>query len=241
MAIVRCQCGANVRVPDQAAGSFRCPRCRTELAVPVAAAPVGVAAGAPGISDSAPSTTSIATSSVCPICQTGIAAHEAAVNCPTCQTPHHQECWNEIGGCAIYGCESAHASGKPDEEQQATSAWGDVKTCPMCGEQIKAIAVKCRYCGMNFDTVDPLNAQDLRNRIAKEQGSKSMRGATITLFVLSVIGLLAPIMLIISLVWVLRNREALAKTGPAYLVLGYAAIILSGAFTLMMVLLLLLS
>src|SRR5262245_57241008 len=135
MAIVRCQCGANVRVPDQAAGSFRCPRCRSELMVPAAA--VGITAAPVGAGPIA-STTSVATGAVCPICQTGIASNEASTNCPTCHTPHHQECWNEIGGCAIYGCESAHASSKPDEQEPAMSAWGDIKTCLMCGEQIKA-------------------------------------------------------------------------------------------------------
>ena len=24
--------------------------------------------------------------------------------CPTCRTPHHSDCWQYNGGCAIYGC-----------------------------------------------------------------------------------------------------------------------------------------
>src|SRR5205809_1051321 len=122
MAILTCQCGAKVRVPDGATGTFRCPRCQVALvasAAPVAA-PVG--AGAPSMPPPLPppippgmdpqirsigdSSSSLASAS-CPTCQTGIAAHEAAVSCPSCGQPHHQECWDEVGGCAIYGCQSA--------------------------------------------------------------------------------------------------------------------------------------
>lgn len=41
----------------------------------------------------------------CPVC--GGHEEHAVHECPTCQTRHHQECWDWIGGCSIFGCASA--------------------------------------------------------------------------------------------------------------------------------------
>ena len=32
---------------------------------------------------------------------------ELAIECPSCETPHHRQCWRENGGCTVYGCTSA--------------------------------------------------------------------------------------------------------------------------------------
>jgi len=39
----------------------------------------------------------------CPVCATAV-EHDEVV-CPRCQTPHHRECWEYTGGCAIFGCD----------------------------------------------------------------------------------------------------------------------------------------
>jgi hypothetical protein len=41
---------------------------------------------------------------VCPYCQSPITEDEEHVRCPACHTPHHRSCWQENGGCAVYGC-----------------------------------------------------------------------------------------------------------------------------------------
>jgi len=38
----------------------------------------------------------------CPVCGTDVI--EQPKTCPRCATPHHRECWDYAGGCAIFGC-----------------------------------------------------------------------------------------------------------------------------------------
>src|SRR5205807_486639 len=51
---------------------------------------------------------------VCPYCRTEIeptASTEGITTCEGCNTPHHQECFAENGGCTLFGCKFA----PPDE------------------------------------------------------------------------------------------------------------------------------
>ena len=51
----------------------------------------------------------------CPFCSTEVAPESAAC-CRSCETLHHQDCWNEFGGCSVFAC-GDHAAqaldGKP--------------------------------------------------------------------------------------------------------------------------------
>ncbi len=171
----------------------------------------------------------------CPICQSAIGADEGVLTCPECRQVHHRECWVEVGGCGTYGCKHAPS---PDDEKRADvaphAAWGDTKKCPACKENIKAIALRCRYCGTDFATVDPLSVQDLHDQAEIVAAQRAMRMTVSVLFVLSLIGCLAPLMLIIDLAWVLPNRRPLAKAGPFYVVLGYSSIVVSAVYSVLM-------
>ncbi len=45
---------------------------------------------------------------ICPYCRTEIGSLEGErIDCPGCGTPHHSDCFQENGGCTIFGCSKA--------------------------------------------------------------------------------------------------------------------------------------
>ena len=223
--IIACECGTHVRLPkDSASRAFRCPACKTALALTVDAKILStkqLQAGDPG--------------ATCPICQTAITAAEFIVTCPQCDQVHHRECWSEIGGCGTYGCEQAPSIDKSESTAAAPlTAWGDTKKCPMCGETIKSIALRCRFCDTDFDTADPLTIKDLHRQSVRDETLKKLQQTTVTIFVISIIGCVAPIIGLIGLAYFWPKREQLARCGPLYQVMAFAAVTLSAIYSVLM-------
>jgi TM2 domain-containing membrane protein YozV len=51
---------------------------------------------------------------VCPYCRTEVGLGEPGVTlCKGCSTPHHADCYEENGGCTIFGCSEAPAEEAP--------------------------------------------------------------------------------------------------------------------------------
>lgn len=222
--IITCPCGARIRRPDDG-GAFRCPRCKAELLTTADARVLASAPVAPGT-----------TATTCPICQSALQSEEPTVICPECEQVHHRDCWMEIGGCSTYGCAQAPpVSKEPARAGPPLTAWGDTKTCPACGETIKSIAMRCRYCKTDFDTVDPLKASDLRRSATKADDLHSLKVTVVVLFAVSLIGCFAPLALLVSLGLLLPKRKLLARAGPVFQVLAYACIGLSALYSVLMI------
>jgi TM2 domain-containing membrane protein YozV len=65
-------------------------------------------------------------SGVCPYCRTAITADDASrIFCNGCGTPHHKECYDENGGCTLFGCKFA-----PPDEPKVQVTPGDVSAAP---------------------------------------------------------------------------------------------------------------
>ena len=124
----------------------------------------------------------------------------------------------------MYGCSEV----PPIEPRRAieipVSYWGqENKSCPGCGKEILAVAVRCRFCGATFSSAQPEDTASFSQRAEKEKRLPRVRQKIIWIFVLSVIPCLAPIGGLWGLVWYPTHKsdvEALPALYPALCKLG---------------------
>lgn len=219
--IVVCECGAKVRLrPADLGRAIRCPACEQFLAVDAGGHVVA--------------STMVATNHSCQICQSSVAG-EPGVTCPDCQQVQHRDCWGEVGGCGTYGCRHAPSIDKsPQSASAPLTAWGDTKICPACSEEIKSIALRCRYCDTEFDSVDPMTLRDLKRQTDRSDTAQSTRNSIIAAFVVSAIGCAAPLMLCIWIGLLATRKQEIQKAGPQFSVMTWAGLGLSGIYTVLM-------
>ena len=64
--------------------------------------------------------------SICPYCRAPIVAEESnELLCPGCATPHHADCFQENGGCTVFGCSAA-----PPEEPKLHLTGSEIAAAP---------------------------------------------------------------------------------------------------------------
>lgn len=96
---------------------------------------------------------------VCTVCGKSFSENDDVVYCPICGAPHHRECYNQTGKCALeqfHGTEQEYdpdkkASCENKDDQSVNDDGAKVKKkCPRCGNLCEHKANFCPFCGMVF-------------------------------------------------------------------------------------------
>ncbi len=154
---------------------------------------------------------------VCAICLSAIGTEDAKTICPACDAQYHAGCWEENGGCAVYGCSQVPAIEQRRAIEIPVSYWGqENKKCPKCGREILAAAVRCRHCGATFASARPQAAEEFQRGTELSERLPAVRRAIIWLFVFSVLTCLAPIGAVWGIVWYPAHREEIRSLPALY-------------------------
>ena len=173
----------------------------------------------------------------CPFCLGALGAEEPTHSCPACHAVHHKECWDENGGCSVYGCTCVPAVEARSALEVPVSYWGqEHKPCPVCRQEILAAAVRCRHCGSTFATARPENSAEFEQRAALASRLPAVRRMVIVIFVLGIIPGLSPIGAVWGLVWGKTKREDILSLPPIYGALHRIGLVASCALTLVLIL-----
>jgi hypothetical protein len=158
-----------------------------------------------------------ASARLCAICQSPLEPQEPAASCPHCRTQFHEECWQENGGCAIYGCSNVPAFEPRSALDIPSSYWGqDNKPCPACGVEILAAAARCRHCGATFSSGRAEERAEFQKRAEISERLPSARRNIVVLFVLCVIPCAAPLAALIGAIWYWSNQETVRALPSLY-------------------------
>jgi hypothetical protein len=151
------------------------------------------------------------TATVCQICLHPVFDEQERVACDECKVSYHQECWDELGGCATYGCPRMVEIKKAEDPQ---AAWWGVreKKCPLCAETIAVSSLECPYCHASFDDIRPMSTEDIFTP-AETEAVKSYRRRAIWLLVFSVLGFTSPLAFLVGGAWYLADKKQIAEAG----------------------------
>lgn len=85
------------------------------------------------------------TNDKCPICNNQFKKDDDIVVCPSCGTPHHRNCYNDLGHCEFNNLHSEGYVWKRNNVEEQSN-----KTCPFCGQDNPKDSIFCSNCGFSF-------------------------------------------------------------------------------------------
>jgi len=145
-------------------------------------------------------------------------------------------CWEDVGGCATYGCKAAPIPQTPNFDHLTSSGWGDEKVCPQCETSIPSSLLVCR-CGARFPWADPMNADEYQRWVSDDAKRTQLRRQLVIFFILSLFAYPAPICGAIAGIQSYRFRHLLVGEVGTYLALGYGACVIGIVYSLIFILL----
>lgn len=83
----------------------------------------------------------------CPVCGKTFSEKEDIVVCPDCGAPHHRECYQQLGHCALI---KNHQLGINWEPPAAPEAESEAVKCPRCGADNPPDGIFCSNCGLRL-------------------------------------------------------------------------------------------
>lgn len=212
---LQCPCGRRMTVGPQHAGrQGRCPSCGRLLQIPAAASMAPAAAPSPTFAGN------------CAICQTSIAGDEPATRCSACHLPYHEDCWQDYGGCATYGCEKA-----PKQEKTSRDA---TKDCPFCAEEIPAKALRCPSCRERFDDARPVDGDEYIAARVNAPRLRRFEHKCLAYLVGSTVPCFGPIIATMGYLWLQNNAKSFADVSTVYRVMVQTGIVLGVSHTVLL-------
>lgn len=163
----------------------------------------------------------------CAYCQAGIFAGARTHECPGCQQSYHAVCWDENGGCAVYGCSLAPKVDKGDLGEE----WAQMEPCLSCGELIATGTRRCPHCDENLDH---LRRQPTRQERREEKEKQTVLQHAFVVLALSLLPCLSPVMIVVSIAYLATKSKELASEPRAKVILASACIV-SIIFSLLLV------
>ncbi len=152
----------------------------------------------------------------CGICMMPVLPEEPAQSCPSCAGLYHAECWQENGGCGVYGCSMVPETDRLKPVEIPPAFWGrEDKDCPQCGQQIKAMAVRCRHCGAQLEAKIEQKAMYEKRQEQKARAPR-LRRASLLFLALALLPLLSIIPAVVGTLFYRSNREQIRRLPGAY-------------------------
>ena len=199
-------CQQHLSAPAEMQGAaVDCPSCRKSIQVPLPTPPGPEEAAEDGVKP------------LCAYCQSPFDPADAKTACPECHAGYHADCWQENGGCAVYGCSQVPQLEHRESIEIPMSYWGqEHKHCPVCTAQMLAAAVRCRICGTTFASARPLSAGEFQQQAVKQVRGPQLRKAVVWVFVLCVLPCAAPLATVFAAIWYASRRRDIQQLPSLY-------------------------